>query len=126
MSREAAGRGECVRLLFGLDLHDQPGPCGRLKRDPYPSEYLYTGTEPLVTEAHMSGEVITRLLNEDVLVPVLIAGSIILIVGMKALAGVFKTFARERTRREIAAFIAEGSMSPEQGERLMKAGTKDC
>jgi hypothetical protein len=74
----------------------------------------------------MSGEVTTRLLNEDVLVPVLIAGSIILIVGMKSLAGVFKTFARERTRREIAAFIAEGSMSPEQGERLMKAGTKDC
>ena len=30
--------------------------------------------------------------------------------------------ARERTRREIAAYIAEGSMSPEQGERLMNAG----
>lgn len=28
---------------------------------------------------------------------------------------------RERTRREIAAYIAEGSMTPEQGERLMKA-----
>jgi len=32
------------------------------------------------------------------------------------------TNARERSRREIAAYIAEGSMSPEQGERLMKAG----
>jgi hypothetical protein len=74
----------------------------------------------------MSENLAARFLNEDVLVPVLIAGSIILIVGMKALAGVFKTFARERTRREIAAFIAEGSMSPEQGERLMKAGSKDC
>jgi hypothetical protein len=30
--------------------------------------------------------------------------------------------ARERSRREIAAYIAEGSMSPEQGERLMNAG----
>jgi hypothetical protein len=30
--------------------------------------------------------------------------------------------ARERTRREIAAYIAEGSMTPEQGERLMAAG----
>ncbi|MDX2114239.1 MAG: hypothetical protein SFZ24_01280 [Planctomycetota bacterium] len=28
---------------------------------------------------------------------------------------------RERSRREIAAYIAEGSMSAEQGERLMKA-----
>ena len=29
---------------------------------------------------------------------------------------------REKTRREIAAYIAEGSMTPEQGERLMNAG----
>ncbi|MGD9690442.1 MAG: hypothetical protein AB7Q91_11960 [Phycisphaerales bacterium] len=33
-----------------------------------------------------------------------------------------RTFARERSRREIAAYIAEGSISAEQGERLMKAG----
>jgi chromate transport protein ChrA len=37
-------------------------------------------------------------------------------------AGVFRTQAREKTRREIAAYIAEGSMTPEQGERLLKAG----
>lgn len=35
---------------------------------------------------------------------------------------VVKSTSRERSRREIAAYIAEGSMSPEQGERLMKAG----
>lgn len=35
-----------------------------------------------------------------------------------------KAASRERTRREIAAFIAEGSMTPEQGEKLMKAGEK--
>lgn len=29
---------------------------------------------------------------------------------------------RERSRREIAAYIAEGSISPDQGERLMSAG----
>ena len=29
---------------------------------------------------------------------------------------------REESRREIAAYIAEGSMTPEQGERLMQAG----
>lgn len=33
---------------------------------------------------------------------------------------------RERTRREIAAYIAEGSMTPEQGERLMKANIDDA
>lgn len=28
---------------------------------------------------------------------------------------------REKSRREIAAYVAEGSMSPEDGERLLKA-----
>lgn len=35
---------------------------------------------------------------------------------------IVKTKSREKTRREIAAYIAEGSMTPEQGERLMAAG----
>ncbi len=35
------------------------------------------------------------------------------------------TTARERTRREIAAYIAEGTMTPEQGERIMSAKAKD-
>jgi hypothetical protein len=71
-------------------------------------------------------QVVARLLNEDVLIPLLIAGGIVFVVAIKSFANVLRTFARERTRREIAAFIAEGSMSPEQGERLMKAGSKDC
>lgn len=32
---------------------------------------------------------------------------------------------RERSRREIAAYIAEGSMTPEDGRRLMAAGPSD-
>lgn len=39
-----------------------------------------------------------------------------------SLTKIFHVRARERSRREIAAYIAEGSMSPEQGERLMRAG----
>jgi hypothetical protein len=38
------------------------------------------------------------------------------------LSSIIRTSARERSRREIAAYIAEGSMTPEQGERLMAAG----
>jgi len=37
-----------------------------------------------------------------------------------------KVKARERTRREIAAYIAEGSMTPEQGERLMRASDESA
>lgn len=36
--------------------------------------------------------------------------------------GYFKSRHKELTRREIAAYVAEGSMTPEEGERLLKAG----
>lgn len=53
---------------------------------------------------------------------VLIVGGIVICSIAKHTAGAVMGVAREKTRREIAAFIAEGSMSPEQGEKLMKAG----
>lgn len=50
------------------------------------------------------------------------------IAGLFALSGLCKTImsitrtsARERTRREIAAYVAEGTITPEQAERLLKA-----
>ena len=44
-------------------------------------------------------------------------------VGMvtKAITTIVTNASRERSRREIAAYIAEGSISAEQGERLMRA-----
>ncbi len=39
-----------------------------------------------------------------------------------AIKDVIRTSKREASRREIAAYIAEGSMTPEQGERLMRSG----
>lgn len=39
-----------------------------------------------------------------------------------SVCSIHKTRARERSRSEIAAYIAEGSMTPEEGERLMMAG----
>ncbi|MBL1217526.1 MAG: hypothetical protein D8M59_08520 [Planctomycetes bacterium] len=42
----------------------------------------------------------------------------------RTLTKIASTTSKERTRREIAAYIAEGSMTPEQGERLLAAGKK--
>lgn len=39
---------------------------------------------------------------------------------VKAITTVFVNASRERSRREIAAYIAEGSIKPEQGERLLR------
>ncbi len=54
-------------------------------------------------------------------------GAVAIIGGM--LAAVSQRKQIERSRREIAAYIAEGSMTPEEGERLLNAGanlTKKC
>jgi hypothetical protein len=40
---------------------------------------------------------------------------------LKATTTIIPNATRERSRREIAAYIAEGSITPEQGERLMRA-----
>ena len=40
---------------------------------------------------------------------------------IQAVTKVITTASRERSRREIAAYVAEGSITPEQGERLMRA-----
>ena len=64
------------------------------------------------------------LLRDDVLVFIVGGAIAIVAIVLSAIGGMVKSIARERSRREIAAYIAEGSMTPEQGERLMKAGEK--
>lgn len=46
---------------------------------------------------------------------------VLVAIVVSAIKDVMRTKARESTRREIAAYIAEGTMTPEQGERLMVA-----
>lgn len=61
----------------------------------------------------------------EALIPIFAIGGS-LVFGVFFLLGKFirdtaRTRQREQTKREIAAYIAEGSMTPEQGERLIKA-----
>ena len=51
----------------------------------------------------------------------LIAGCIVIGMILKAVIVIISTSAREKSRREIAAYIAEGSITAEQGERLLRA-----
>jgi hypothetical protein len=47
-----------------------------------------------------------------------------------SIAGMIQSYARtrqrEQTKREVAAYIAEGSMTPEEGERIIRAGSEDA
>lgn len=64
----------------------------------------------------------TQIMERGYFPWLLVVGGIVVCSIAKHTAKAITGVAKERTRREIAAFIAEGSMSPEQGEKLMKAG----
>ena len=59
-------------------------------------------------------------------IPVIAIGGGLMIAALGIVAGtvksITKTKAREESRREIAAYVAEGSISPEDAERLIDAG----
>lgn len=57
-------------------------------------------------------------------IPVLIFTGIMAGMLIKAVVQILTTSTRERTRREIAAYVAEGSIKPEDGERLISAGDR--
>ena len=71
--------------------------------------------------------ILTLAGGEEVLGIVTIGGGMsvaVFAIVVSAIKSTLKTRQLEQSRREIAAYIAEGSMTPEQGERLMAAGAK--
>lgn len=69
------------------------------------------------------GSLMEQLLDRgDLFFATLVAGSILLGMLIKSVTTVCTTASRERTKREIAAYVAEGSMTPEQAERILRAG----
>jgi len=50
-----------------------------------------------------------------------IGGCFLAVMLLKTVTTILTTMSREKSRREVAAYIAEGSISAEQGERLMRA-----
>ena len=69
----------------------------------------------------MTAEAIQRMISENFFWFTIGAIAIVSIVG-RTIQGIVGSSSRERSRREIAAYIAEKSMTPEEGERLMAAG----
>ena len=56
-----------------------------------------------------------------------IVGTIGILIFFAILGKISKTSEREKTKREVAAYIAEGSMTPEEGERILNSGMdKGC
>lgn len=64
--------------------------------------------------------------DEELLIPIIAivmgCGIAIISIIMGSWSSVQKRKRVEESRREIAAYIAEGSMTPQDGERLMNSG----
>ncbi len=68
-------------------------------------------------------EQLVELLDDHMYVVVVLLIGLCLLVNtvIRSITAIITTNAGERSRREIAAYIAEGSITPEQGERLIRA-----
>jgi hypothetical protein len=52
-----------------------------------------------------------------------VGGAVVIIaLVLEAVQKISVTRQRETTKREVAAYVAEGSMTPEDAERIIKAG----
>lgn len=69
----------------------------------------------------MTVDTMESLLKPNILYPLIFGGAIITSVLVKGIVACVTSISRERSRREIAAYIAEGSITSDQGERLLKA-----
>ena len=79
-------------------------------------------------ESALSLASFTGISSGDMIPLVAIVGG--LLVGVIAIvAGTINSISsrkqREESRREIAAYVAEGSMTPEDAERILKAGVSE-
>ncbi len=68
-----------------------------------------------------------QILDDNLRVVVVLTLGIIFILGTitKVIVSIYTTSCREKSRREIAAYVAEGSITPDQGERLIKANVNN-
>ena len=71
---------------------------------------------------------VLTLAGADEAIPIVAVGGGLLVAIVAIVFGNIKsmvqTKAREETRRELAAYVAEGTMSPQDAQRILEAGMK--
>ena len=74
----------------------------------------------------MSDNLLQYIMKEDILIPVLAIGGGMLIAIIAIITSTIRsvavTRAREQTKRELAAYVAEGSLDPDKAVAMINAG----
>lgn len=77
----------------------------------------------------MNDPLLARMLHEDLIIPLaaIACGTIIAVVAItfSILRTILVSRAREQSRRELAAYVAEGTLDPDKAAALLEAG-KSC
>ena len=72
------------------------------------------------------GDFISELLQKDQLIPVIAIVGGLIVAGLWIIIGTIHAMvvgtARERTKRELAAYVAEGNIDPDKAVAMIKAG----
>jgi hypothetical protein len=81
----------------------------------------------LLAQSTAAGSPLSGPVRGEWIAVIAVAGGIALaVVSVIAgsVSGILRTRAREQSRREIAAYVAEGTISPADAERILDAGTR--
>lgn len=73
----------------------------------------------------MNPVVLAYVSEGEITVVAIIAGVAMIAILMGVAHAMLKTKEREKSRRELAAYVAEGSMTPADAERILKAEPED-
>ncbi len=79
---------------------------------------------------YLLADSINELLRHDNFIPIVAivmgcsVGILAIICG--SISGVYKSRAREETKRELAAYVAEGTIDPDKAIALLQAGESVC
>ncbi|HWB19358.1 MAG TPA: hypothetical protein VG711_03590 [Phycisphaerales bacterium] len=75
---------------------------------------------------HMLADSIDKILDKDTFIPIFVLGSgmfvMIVWIVFSSIRSIVVGRAREVTRREIAAYVAEGSLDPDKAVAILNAG----
>ncbi|MCC6426440.1 MAG: hypothetical protein IT435_06430 [Phycisphaerales bacterium] len=63
--------------------------------------------------------------EESLMAMVIIFGSVIILVGIHSVRRILDTRTREQTKREIAAYVAEGTIAPGDAAMILQAGSTE-
>lgn len=55
-----------------------------------------------------------------------VIGAVVLLYSVGSVRRIFETRAREQTRREVAAYVAEGSITSSEAVKLLGSGTEEA